>query len=160
MTDAEVYASSVMVGAVAGMRSLSAPALVSHIGSTGGLPAEHSAFSIFTLPAASTVVKILAVGELIVDKMPFAPKRTIPAAVVTRAIAGAVCGAAICSSKKRSVFWGAVFGAAAAIGTTYAAYELRKRIKNDLHIPDTFVALAEDALVSAAGAGLIRSLRA
>jgi hypothetical protein len=40
----------------------------------------------------------------------------------------------------------------------YAAYNLRKKITGDWHIPDTFVALAEDAIAVGVGYAALRKL--
>jgi hypothetical protein len=55
---------------------------------------------------------------------------------------------------------GAILGATAAAGATFALYELRKQIGETLHLPDPIVALAEDALVATAAMRLANSLQA
>jgi uncharacterized membrane protein len=140
MTDGQVYAGAAVIGAVAGLRSMTAPAAVSRWADPGavgsGIVRTATAF---------------AIAEAVADKLPFMPKRTDSPSLVWRAISGGVSGALLCSSKKRSPFFGAVLGGLAAVGATYAAYELRRRAVQSLHVPDAVVAVAEDALAATSG---------
>jgi uncharacterized membrane protein len=130
------YAGAAVAGAVAGMRSMAAPAIISRLGVPGLLP-----------EGAGTVTAALAIGELIADKLPFMPNRTIAPGLITRAVSGGFSGGSITKSKGCSPFVGAAVGAAAAVGTAYAACELRKELRKRLKVPDFLIALAEDALV-------------
>lgn len=159
MSDTQVYAGAALIGTVAGMRSMTAPAIVSRVARAAGIPVDKSGVDFLHNPVIPRVMSILAIGEVIADKLPFIPSRITPFPLVTRAISGAVSGAALCSSKKRSPVMGAVFGAAGAVAGSYAAYALRKRIVKGLHVPDTIVALAEDALAIGAGTMIATKLR-
>ena len=148
MSDAKVYAAAAIAGGVAGLRSMTAPAIVSQFTTSGLL---HNR----TFAAISPV---LAIGEAIADKLPFMPNRTLPGSVVFRAISGGFSGAAITSGHRRPVVWGIVIGAAAAIGATYAAFYLRRSAAKNLHVPDALVAFAEDALAVGAGVSALRAI--
>ena len=163
MSEAQVYAGAALIGTVAGMRSMTAPAVVSRVAKVAGIPVDKSGVDFLHNPVIPRVMSILAVGELIADKLPFLPSRITPFPLITRAISGAVSGAALVSSKKRSPLLGALFGAAGAIAGSYAAYELRRRVVKNYRVPDTVVALAEDALAIGTGtliASKLRSLEA
>jgi uncharacterized membrane protein len=140
MTDARVYAGAAVIGAVAGMRSMAAPAAVSE-----WIKPRVLGSGIVRTAAA------LAVAEAVADKLPFMPSRTQPFSLVWRAITGGVSGAALCASKKRSPLLGAVIGSLAAVGASYAAYEVRKRAAKTLRVPDAVIAVAEDALAATSG---------
>jgi uncharacterized membrane protein len=155
MNDAEIYASTALVGAIAGMRSLSAPALISQI-KTAGTSGDLTSF--FQHAAAPKTTSLLALGEFVADKLPFTPARTKLGSLGFRAISGALSGAAICRAYKRPPLLGALLGAAAAAGTTFAAYRFRAEASKALHLPDPVVALAEDAVVALAGARLMSKL--
>lgn len=159
MTDAQVYTGAAVMGVAAGMRSMASPAIVSQLAKSGLMPAEESAVSFFHRPATAKTMAVLAIGEMIADKLPFMPKRTDAPALVTRAISGAVSGAAICSSKKRSVIAGALLGALAAVGASYGAYKLRKWAGERFDVPDPVIAIAEDALVAGCGMLVLSSMR-
>ena len=140
MTDARVYAGAAVIGAVAGLRSMAAPAAVSRWMEprTLGSGLVH-------------VATALAVAEAVPDKLPFMPNRTEPFSLAWRAVSGGISAAALCSSKKRSPLLGALFGSVAAIGASYAAYEIRRHATRNLHAPDAVVAVAEDAIAATSG---------
>lgn len=163
MSDAQVYAGAALMGIVAGMRSMTAPAVVSRLASAAGMPVGRSGLDFLHNPVFPRVISILAAGELIADKLPFMPSRTAPFSLASRAISGAASGAALCSAKKRPAWLGALFGAGGAVAGTYAAYELRHRLVKKLRLPDPFVAVAEDVLAIGSGtliASKVKSLTA
>ena len=159
MSDSQIYSGAALIGTVAGMRSMTAPAIVSRIAGAAGIDVDKTGVDFLHNPMIPRVMSILAFGELIADKLPFVPSRTTAFPLITRAISGALSGAALCSSKKRSPLLGALFGAAGAVAGSYAAYELRRRIVKNLHVPDPVVAVAEDVLAIGAGTLIASKLR-
>ncbi|HZS54026.1 MAG TPA: DUF4126 family protein [Bryobacteraceae bacterium] len=159
MNDAQVYAGAAVMGAVAGMRSMSAPAVVSQLSNSGLIPEDGSPLMWLHHPGVSKVLTVLATGELIADKLPFIPARTKAGPLAARALTGGLSGAAVFSSKRRPWWIGALIGAAAAVGASFGAYKLRKQITEEYHVPDTVVAIAEDALVAGCGYLVLSSLR-
>ncbi len=158
MTDAQVYTGAAVMGAAAGMRSMAAPAIMSHFAQSGWVPGGHSPLNFLERPGTAKTMAVLAIGEMIADKLPFMPKRTQAPAVMARAVTGGLSGAAVCSSKKRSVLAGALIGAAAAVGATYAAYNVRKWADKQFQLPDPLVAIIEDAVVAGCGILVISAL--
>src|ERR1700761_2640479 len=120
---------AVGLGVLAGMRTTSAPAITSHI-----LSRHHSkrlAKSNLRFMQNSNVAaafKVLAVGELIGDKMPTAPDRTMPGGLIFRCIAGSLAGASIFEASGKNAFAGALIGSVAALGSTFGSFHLRKGI--------------------------------
>jgi uncharacterized membrane protein len=157
MTDAQVYAGAAVMGAVAGLRSLSAPAVVSQLSNSRLIP-DESPLAWLHHPGVSKALTVLATGELIADKLPFIPARTKAGPLAARALTGGLSGAAIFSARKRPWWIGALIGASAAVGATYGAYKLRKRITEEYNVPDTVVAIFEDALVAGCGYLALSSL--
>ena len=160
MTDAEVYAGAAALGALAGMRSMSAPAMVSQVAKAGRLAMGHPELDFFHSPKAAYAMTALAIGEAIADKLPFMPKRTQAPSLLGRAAMGGLSGAAISSSKRKSPFWGAIVGAAGAIGATYAFCYLRQAAKEKLHVPDAVAAIVEDAIVAGSGVLVLSRMQA
>ena len=158
MTNAQVYGGIAAMGAVAGMRSMSAPAMLGKVAKAGLLPARKSRFNFLNNPKVAYPLMAVAVGELVADKLPFMPNRTQAPSLVARGITGAFTGAAIGSSKKRSAVLGALIGAGAAIGASYAAYHLRRKAAEK--IPATVAGLIEDAVAAGAGMIVLSKLRA
>ena len=157
-TTLQAYAGATLAGAVAGMRSMTAPALVSHLVKTVPVPGGNALASLIDHAATPKVTAALAIGEIVADKLPFIPRRTQTGPLVGRALTGGLSGAAIARSRHASPLLGALLGGAAAVGMTYAAYHLRKKITGSLHLPDTVVALAEDAIAVGVGYAALRRL--
>ena len=109
-------------------------------------------------PTTVLTTTLLAGGEFIADKLPFIPARTNVGRVITRAISGAMAGAAITSAKGGSVLFGILTGGSAAVASTYAAYQLRRVAVERSGIPNPVIALLEDALVLAGGWVVFQSL--
>lgn len=160
MKDAEVYAGAIVLGAASGLRTFSGPALVSQVAHSGLLPFDVPNFNFLKSQAAAQGSFVLALGELIGDKLPFAPNRITIGPLVGRAVAGALAGGSFSASKRRSAYAGALAGCIAALGTAYAGYHLRRFVNKKLHIPDVLVALAEDAAVVACGAAVLNKIHA
>lgn len=147
-------------GALAGMRSLAAPALLSHELAQGRMRAGHGAAArLFSAPVTSRTLGILAAGEMAADKAPWIPARIDPVPLAGRALLGALGGALIASQRGGASSTAAILGAAAAVGVATAMYTLRRLARRRLPFPDTMLGLAEDGLVLALGARLRSALR-
>ena len=144
-TNTQVFAMASAIGIVAGMRSLTAPAIVGQIARSGSIGRDRSRFGLFGNPLFAKVLIGLAASEAIADKLPGIPKRTSTFPLIARIISGAICGATLCSVKDESPFVGAVAGTLGAIGSTFAVYELRRQASQSLGLPDAAIALIEDA---------------
>ena len=132
------------IGIVAGLRSLTAPAVVAWGANLGWLNLHGSPLAFMGSPAAVAIFSLLAIGELIADKLPMIPKRTSPAPLMARIITGALCGACLCSAAGKSFLAGAVLGGIGGIIGAFLGYDIRRRL--DLQIKDLMVAVCEDVL--------------
>lgn len=159
MTDLQVYAGSAVLGTVSGMRSMAAPAIVSRLAHTGMLPLQDSQIKFLGHRNSVKTMAVMAVGEMIADKLPFIPKRTSIFPLLTRAASGALSGTAFARAKKRSTIVGALIGSLAAVGASYGAYKLRKSIGEKTSVPDSIIAVAEDALVAGCGFLVLKALQ-
>ena len=95
--------------------------------------------------------QLLALGEMVMDKLPATPSRVSPMVLSGRVVSGAIAGAAV---TPRARVQGALIGIAAAVGASYLLYALRRLATGKLRIPNLLAGLAEDALVLEAGARL------
>ncbi|AUD01175.1 DUF4126 family protein [Spirosoma pollinicola] len=146
------YLNAFQIGIVAGMRAMSAPAFVSHkLSRETPNPLPDSKFHFLTSSKAANTLAVLAGGELIGDKMPNAPSRIAPAQLPFRLISGAASGAALTEADGQPVAYGAVLGAVGAAVGSFAFYHLRHWLTHEKDLPDTVVALAEDALTMGLG---------
>lgn len=148
----QTYVKAVGLGVVAGMRSLMAPALLSHK-LVRTVPVKEPSEPIHYLahPPVEMGLKVLAAGELIGDKIPNVPDRTVPLEFGARIASGATCGAFLSQTEGESVAAGAVAGGLGAAVGTLAFFRLRQWLTRDLGLPDPVVALAEDALAISLG---------
>ena len=131
---------------------MSAPAMTSHyLSKESSLFLAESPLKGIASPTTANVLKFMALGELIVDKLPGVPNRTDPGPLGTRAVSGGVCAAAICLAEGKNPAIGAAVGAAAAVASAFFFYTLRRDFGKATGIPDAISALAEDALALGIG---------
>ena len=150
---AVLYLGCFSLGIIAGLRSLTAPALVSWAAHLGWLDLSGSRLSFLGSRPAITILSLLALGELVADKLPKTPKRTNLGPLVFRAITGAFSSLAISASAHQSPVIGTILGVLGAIAGAFAGYEIRHRLVVAFGLPDFGVALAED--IVAIGGGLL-----
>jgi uncharacterized membrane protein len=143
-----------LVGVIAGLRSMTAPAAVAWGARLGRLQLDGSALAFLGSAVAAWLLTALALGELVADKLPKTPSRTQPGPFIARILTGALSGAALTAGTGSSVAAGALLGALGAVAGTLGGYQLRTRLVPALKVPDYVVALAED-VVAVGGAALI-----
>lgn len=144
-----------LLGAIAGMRSMSAPAFATTYLRQRKPETEAFPFRWLATPVASTLFKLLAAGELAADKLPEMPARIEPGPLLGRAASGALCGATVSHVEDEPEAAGALLGAATAVVSAFAAYYLRKELVKTLALPDPLIALFEDTTVLGGGLQLL-----
>jgi uncharacterized membrane protein len=153
MNPSEVLLLAFLIGVVAGLRTMTAPAVVAWAANLGWLKLLNSPLAFMGSTAAVAVFTLLALGELIIDKLPSTPSRTKLPGLVGRSVLGGLSGAAVAASGTQSIAVGGVLGVAGAILGAFAGYEVRARLVRALKVPDFVIALFEDAV--AIGGGLL-----
>jgi uncharacterized membrane protein len=149
------YASALAIGigAVAGLRPMTAPAVIAWALKRGWIrPGDSPLATIISSAAAKRIAK-LAISELIADKLPFTPSRLNAVPLASRVVSGTICGATIHGTVKRPLAEGAVLGGLGALAGAVGGYHLRERLKRDM--PDFAGALLEDALAFAGSAVIV-----
>jgi uncharacterized membrane protein len=142
-----------LIGVIAGLRTMTAPAIVAWAANRHWLNLHNTLLALMGSAAAVAVFTLLALGELVVDKLPSTPNRTRLLGLIGRSVTGGLSGAAVAASGAQPIAVGAVLGVAGAIAGAFGGYEVRKRLVRALKIPDSFIALLEDAV--AIGGGLL-----
>jgi uncharacterized membrane protein len=132
------------IGFVAGLRSLTAPAAVSWAACLGALNLEGTALHWMGSTAAVAIFSLLAIAELIADKLPRTPNRTRAGPLIGRILLGGLAAAALTTAAGQSPWLGALLGGIGAVAGTFAGYEIRRRLVTRLRMRDLPVALAED----------------
>jgi uncharacterized membrane protein len=153
MNSSMVLALIFAIGIIAGLRALTAPAVVCWAAHLGWLNLQNSHLAWMGSVAAVAIFSILALAEIVNDKLPATGSRTAPPSLVIRSITGALAGTALAIAASQSVLLGIVLGALGALAGSFLGYEVRHRIVTGLKIPDFPIALLEDAI--AIGCGLL-----
>jgi uncharacterized membrane protein len=143
------------IGIVAGLRSLLPAAVVAWAAHYDWLNLNGSPLAFMGSRTALVVFSVLAVGELIGDKLPQTPKRTAWAPLLARIVLGALSGSCLCVAAGKSLLVGALLGGIGSVIGAFAGYEIRRRLVNDLHIKDLFVAICEDLVAIALACFLV-----
>jgi uncharacterized membrane protein len=147
------YVLAFLIGAVAGLRSMTAPAAVSWAARLGWLHLENTWLAFLGFAATPYIVSALAIGELIADKLPKTPSRTAPPGFIGRVVSGALCGAAL-GATSQALIGGLLAGVLGAVAGTMGGYEFRSRLVRATGGKDLPIALLEDA-IAICGAVLI-----
>ncbi|GAB3900336.1 DUF4126 family protein [Spirosoma agri] len=154
------YLRSFQLGFIAGMRALTAPALLSHkLERTLPTKTPETPVQYFAQPTTSIALKVLAGAEIIGDKVPHGPDRTTPPQFITRITSGATCGAVVSEVEGQSASLGAIAGGLGAVAGTLLFFNLRRWLDHDLGIPDQVGALAEDALAIGVGWQIVNGIQ-
>ncbi|HSE97735.1 MAG TPA: DUF4126 family protein [Blastocatellia bacterium] len=157
---ATALAQAAGLGAVAGIRTMSAPALLSHHLKSEQLDGDNDLEgNPLASPNAAAVFRVLAAGEIIADKLPFMPDRTSLPSLMARIGSGALVGGTVFAARKEPPVVGAIIGAAAAVASAFTMLFLRRKAGRNLNLPDPVVALAEDAIAIGGGMGVLKSGR-
>lgn len=138
-----IYVLALLIGVVAGLRAMTAPAVVSWgvylgwfaVGGWAGFMGHWIAVAVFT---------VLALVEFVTDQLPSTPSRKVPPQFGARVISGAFCGAVIASATG-SWIGGLVAGVIGAVIGTLGGAEVRGRLAAAFG-SDRPAALIEDAV--------------
>ena len=135
------------LGVVAGIRSMTPPALLSRAASRGEVPGiENTPFAFLASPRAARLLTVLALGEISADKLPFSPDRTSIPGLAGRLATGALAGAALFSADGRSGAAGGAFGAVSSLASSYLSFYLRTGTHERFGLPSPLLGLVEDAV--------------
>jgi uncharacterized membrane protein len=140
-----------LLGCVTGLRSLTAPAVVCWAAHFGWLHLAGTNLAFMNHPAALILFTLLAVVELISDKLPKTPARTALPGLIARIVLGGLCGSALAASAGSGLLIAAVVGIVGALFGTFAGYNIRHALVVRAHLPDFAVALVEDAIAIGGG---------
>lgn len=149
--DKPVFTQAVALATIAGVRSMSAPALLAKYASEHKGKFKKTPFNWILSENVQGIAPILALGEMVGDKLPFAPNRISPMLLLGRVGSGALVGAALFASEKEDTLTGAVVGGGAAFFSSFVSFAIRVGVSKVLHLPSPIVGLAEDAAVITLG---------
>jgi uncharacterized membrane protein len=140
-----------LIGGISGLRSMTAPALISWAAHLGWIDLSNTPLAFFGYAATAYIVSALAVAELIADKLSQTPSRKALPGFAARLVLGTLSGYALLVGIGQPGFIGALLGCGGAIAGTLGGYEARMRLVKALNVPDFVIALLEDAFAIVGG---------
>jgi uncharacterized membrane protein len=135
-----------VLGAMTGLRSMTPMAILCYFAY------RHHLYLVGTWgfwamkPASLLIFSVLALLELIGDKLPMAPNRTAPFPLIARIGFGGLAGALAATGLQGSLIEGIFLGALSAFAGTFLGFHLRHWLVKDRGFPGTVVALVEDCV--------------
>jgi uncharacterized membrane protein len=141
-----------LIGVIAGLRAMTAPAAISLAARAGRLDLGTTRLAFLGYAYTPWIFAALALVELVTDQLPTTPSRTVPIQFGTRILMGGLTGGAIAASGG-ALAVGAIAGMVGAVIGTLGGRALRGRLAAALG-SDRPAAVIED-LVALGGAFLI-----
>lgn len=151
------YLLAFLIGGVAGLRSLTAPALVSWAAYLGRLQLGTTWLAFLGYRWTPWILTLLAAGEFVADQLPSTPSRTAPLGFSARIVTGAISGAAV-GTAGGTMIGGLIAGIAGAVIGTLAGHAFRARLAAAFR-RDRPAAFIEDAIALGGALMIAMSLR-
>ena len=149
-----VYVLALLIGMVAGLRTMTAPAAISWAAQLGWLPLSGTPLAFMGFAYTPYIFTLLAAIELVTDQLPQTPSRKVPMQFGARIASGALCGACIGASTG-ALLAGLIAGVAGAVIGTLGGALARGKLARAFG-KDRPAALLED-MVAVVGAIVIVS---
>lgn len=151
-----MLALALVIGIVAGLRAMTAPAAVAWAAAGGTLTLDGSPLLFLGWRFTPWVLTLLAGAELITDQLPSTPSRKVPVQFGTRIVSGALCGAAV-GLDRGSAMAGLALGIVGAVIGTLGGAWARGRMATAFG-SDRPAALIEDAVAIGLAAFVVYSV--
>ena len=152
MTPAQIYLLVFLIGVIAGLRAFTAPTVVAFAAHQNWINVHASPLAFMSSTVALVIFVLLAIFEIVNDKLPKTPPRTKGGGLIARVLLGGLAGATLAGSQGAGAAIGIILGIVGALAGTFAGYQVRTRLVAALKVPDFVIALLEDAV--AIGGGL------
>jgi len=154
--DEKVLICTLGIGFVAGLRSMTAPALVSWAAYLGWLDLSTGPLNFLSFPAVVILLTVWALFELVLDKTDKLGRRTGAVGLIFRIVTGSLSGAAVYSATGGALASGAAIGLAGAMIGTFGGYYSRRALVEKSSLSDFTVAIFEDLVAIVLGLSLLR----
>ena len=139
-----------LIGVIAGLRAMMAPAMVSLAAGFDWIHLEGTPLHFMGHIVTRCIFCLAAIGELVNDKLPKTLSRKVPPQFITRIVTGALSGATIGASQ-HFLLGGLAAGAIGAIAGTLGGAEFRGRLAAAVGGKDLPIALIEDLIAILGG---------
>src|SRR3984957_4205653 len=128
MSSTMVFALIFAIAMIAGLRALTAPAVVCWAAHLGWLNLQDSHLAWMGSTAAVAIFSILALAEIINDKLPATGSRLAPPSLVIRSITGALAGSGLAIAAHQSSLLGILVAIVGALAGWFMGYHDRPQI--------------------------------
>jgi uncharacterized membrane protein len=145
MSSTEVLILAFAIGVIAGLRAMTAPAVVACVGYWHKF-LQGTPFSFMGSLPAAIIFAVLALGELYADQLPSTPSRLAPVGLIARIVTGGLSGACLAAAGAQSIAFGCLLGAVGGVVGAFAGYYTRTGLVKALKGRDLPIALLEDAV--------------
>jgi uncharacterized membrane protein len=133
-----------LLGLVTGMRSMTAMAVLCWFAYRGDLSLDGTWAAWAAKLVTAIAFTLLALGELVADKLPKTPNRTALGPLIARVIFGGLVGAIVAAGLNGSEFEGVILGVGGALIGAFGGFLIRRELVLRLGCEDWPVAVAED----------------
>ncbi|CAE6712442.1 hypothetical protein R69746_06666 [Paraburkholderia aspalathi] len=152
-----LYVVALLIGVVAGLRAMTAPAAISWAAHLGWLPLQDTPLAFLGFAATPYIFTVLAIVELITDQLPKTPSRTVPMQFGARIVLGGLSGAAI-GAAHGALVGGLIAGVVGAVIGTLGGARVRAALARTFG-RDLPAALIEDAVAIVGAVVIVMALR-
>jgi uncharacterized membrane protein len=143
------------IGIVAGLRCMTAPAVVAWAAHLGWINLSGTYLGFMGSAWTVGFFTVGALAELIVDQLPSTAARTTAVPLAARIVLGSLTGACLGIAAGASLWLAALIGVAGAIAGAFGGYQVRVRLVRVLHVPDIAIAIPEDLVAIGLGLFLV-----
>ena len=139
-----IFINAFLIGTASGLRALIGVAIVSWAARLGILSLDHTWLAFLGYAFTPYIFTLMAIAELVNDKLPKTPSRLIPPQFITRIVTSALSGLAIGLSGNGMII-GLVAGIIGAVAGTFGGAKARSLLARTFG-RDLPAALLEDAV--------------
>ncbi len=147
------------IGVIAGLRSMTAPAVVAWAAYLGWIHLQGSPLSFMGSIWVVGLFTLAALAEFVVDQLPQTPARTAPGPLLARIVTGGLCGSCLAVAGGQSLLAGALLGAVGGVAGAFVGYQARTGLVRGLHVPDRVIAIPEDLIAVVLGVLFVSRFR-
>ncbi|WBO23296.1 DUF4126 family protein [Sphingomonas abietis] len=139
-----LYGLAFAIGIVAGLRTMMAPAAIAWAARLHWLTLDGSWLAFLGYRWTAPILTLLALGEIVSDKLPKTPSRKPPPQFGARIVSGGLCGGAV--GVQAGIWWlGLLLGIVGAVVGTLGGSAARANLARAF-VKDLPAALVEDAV--------------
>ena len=140
-----------LLGLTTGLRSMTPMAVLCWFSYFGDLPVDGTWAAWTGHRTTAIIFTVLAVGELVADKLPRTPNRIAPGPLGARLVLGGLAGSIAATAMNGPGVEGVLLGVVGALLGAFGGFMVRRGLVEKIGCPDWPVALGEDvfAILSA-----------